>query len=169
MERSVASFLSYRRSHCPLLKSSMNYQQLQEMAKEVPEEEELQFDEGQGDSLNNNRMQITCSEEPTKDVPDNKNQLVWTVDKNKQMQCICLPNRGASLRQVLSKYSNAHTNYSLINCQVRAISVRVSSGHSFRRTCSNNQTTRQLRWFRNSNFRKCLPTNASTELGKGTW
>lgn len=57
----ACSYVSYGRSQCPLLKNNVNYQQLQEMAKDIPEED------GNEEQPNNNHSQNF--EEPTKDLP----------------------------------------------------------------------------------------------------
>ncbi|VEN51473.1 unnamed protein product [Callosobruchus maculatus] len=104
----INSRISYRGSRCPLSRNMINYNQLQDMAKSIPEEspeeaEAARQDDG-GDSPVTHTIIVTGPsgdmEIRTRDVPK------WAADPaSAQEQCTCAPKSGMDFREVVNRYS----------------------------------------------------------------
>nr|CAI5869193.1 unnamed protein product [Callosobruchus analis] len=103
----INSRISYRGSRCPLSKNMINYNQLQDMAKSIPEEspdeaEAARLDDGESPTVHSiivtgpsGDMEIR-----TRDVPK------WAADPTiSQEQCTCAPKSGMDFREVVNRYS----------------------------------------------------------------
>ncbi|KAJ8967736.1 hypothetical protein NQ317_009798 [Molorchus minor] len=102
----INSKSGYRTSRCPLSKTNVNYQQLQEMAKGIPEEtaEEVQ------EEADSPAMKTVIITGPSGDVEiKNRNVPVWAADSKYSDQCTCIPQQGVDFQQIVSKYNRRNT------------------------------------------------------------
>ncbi|KAG5888434.1 hypothetical protein JTB14_020209 [Gonioctena quinquepunctata] len=102
----INSRTCYRSSLCPLSKPSLNYQQLQDMAKSIPEETAEEV-EGEVDSPEVRTIVITG---PSGEM-EVKNRVVpvWAADPAQPDQCTCVIQPENDLQHVASKYKRNGT------------------------------------------------------------
>ncbi|CAH1105381.1 unnamed protein product [Psylliodes chrysocephalus] len=95
---------SYVRSQqCPLSKCNLNYQQLQDLAKGIPEETQEEMDVE--DSPEVKTIVITG---PTGEMEiKNKNVTSWAADANKFTECTCVPQTGTDIHYIANKIKKA--------------------------------------------------------------
>ncbi|XP_022918653.2 uncharacterized protein [Onthophagus taurus] len=115
----AGSSIRYERMACPLNRHSLNYHQLQEMAKEIPEEPDEEEAMESGAAGDTNRI------------------FKWTSDPNKQKTCTCVPQKGNDFQQIYNKYQGSVYSTSTITqpiIQNNPMRVRCSSARQPFRT-----------------------------------
>ncbi|GJQ83241.1 hypothetical protein Trydic_g8839 [Trypoxylus dichotomus] len=119
----MSSLGSHVGSLCPLLKQNINYQQLQEMAKEIPEEvcEEGNKKIAEEEMAAGDRNLHNCEPDGTF---TNVQLPIWTSDPGSQRNCTCVPQQGIGFQQVLSRYNTQTYSTSTVSqLQYRAKST----------------------------------------------
>lgn len=97
----ILFFPSYKPSRCPLSKAMLNYDQLQDMARTIPEEtaEELE------DEVDSTEIQTVIITGPSGDMElKTKKATAWAMDSIPSDQCTCVPQSGVDFQQIVNKY-----------------------------------------------------------------
>ncbi|XP_019881180.2 uncharacterized protein LOC109609007 isoform X2 [Aethina tumida] len=98
--RTTCTYL--RGKSCPVGKTRLNYTQLQEMAKAIPEEDVIM--EGDEDSRET-PVRTTIITGPSGDLEvKNRNDPVWAMDQECGKKCTCVNNSGPDLQYLVNKY-----------------------------------------------------------------
>ncbi|XP_068911303.1 uncharacterized protein [Tenebrio molitor] len=98
---SVASKTFY--SQCPLSKSTVNYQHLQEMAKTIPQETIEEAEENE--DTNSPETQSIIITGPSGDVKvTNRKQTIWTANFDEK-KCTCITPKGVGFQQIINKFN----------------------------------------------------------------
>ncbi|KAF2887156.1 hypothetical protein ILUMI_19017 [Ignelater luminosus] len=94
---SVNSKLKLGRCRCPLIQKPLDYNQLQEMAKEIQEEslEAHLNDKEQKEEISKND-DVFANDKEVDQI------LVWTINPSRQKRCTCTSGKGVSFQQVLN-------------------------------------------------------------------
>ncbi|XP_023027721.2 uncharacterized protein [Leptinotarsa decemlineata] len=97
----INSKTCYRSSQCPLSKPSLNYQQLQDMAKSIPEETAEEVEE----EIDSPEVRTIVITGPSGDM-EVKNRVVpiWAADPTQSEQCTCINQTGNNIHHVVNKY-----------------------------------------------------------------
>ncbi|XP_065161400.1 uncharacterized protein [Atheta coriaria] len=82
---------------CPM-QCNVNYQQLQEMATEVPNDEN--FEEEAENGYTKNKIEIEITNRKSQEA------LCWSIDPNTHNNCTCATGTGISFHQIVDKYQN---------------------------------------------------------------
>ncbi|RZC38854.1 uncharacterized protein BDFB_009761, partial [Asbolus verrucosus] len=99
-------------SQCPLSKSTINYQHLQEIAKTIPQETIEEVEEN--DDINSPETQSVIITGPSGDVKvTNRKQTVWTANADDK-KCTCVSQKGIEFQQITNKF-NGSASKSKIN------------------------------------------------------
>lgn len=98
--------------NCPLTRNSLNYQQLQEMAKEIPEEPEQEALEAGASGDTNVYINLYLNVILMYLSYDFQRTFTWTADPSKQRNCACLPQKGVGFQDILNKYQPGAGTYS---------------------------------------------------------
>ncbi|CAH2010135.1 unnamed protein product [Acanthoscelides obtectus] len=122
----INSRISYRGSRCPLSNNMINYHQLQDMAKTIPEESAEEAEaarQDDGDSPVTRTIIVTGptgdTEIRTRDMPK------WAADPTmSQEQCTCAPKSGMDFQEVVRRYSR--------NCMVPSCTTVTKSSSTWR-------------------------------------
>ncbi|XP_076263442.1 uncharacterized protein LOC143198215 isoform X2 [Rhynchophorus ferrugineus] len=135
----INSRISQTASKCPLSKTFLNFQQLQEQARTIPEEIIEEVDEELIETPETKVLAITG---PSGDTEvKTKNLPVWRIDKNtNNEQCTCLVPSNVTFQQIATKYqkNNRTISDNNINSQVlhqikprkfKSIRNRLSNGN----------------------------------------
>ncbi|KAJ8959437.1 hypothetical protein NQ318_022129, partial [Aromia moschata] len=102
----INSRTEYRCSRCPLSRTLFNYQQLQEMAKGIPEETAEEVEE----AADSPAMKTVIITGPSGDMEvKNRNVPAWGVDPAHRDQCTCIPSSGVEFQQIVNKYNRKNT------------------------------------------------------------
>nr|CAH7754427.1 unnamed protein product [Callosobruchus chinensis] len=102
----INSRISYSSSRCPLSRNMINYNQLQDMAKSIPEESAEEAEAARQDDEDSPVTHTIIVTGPsgdmeirTRDVPK------WAADPTlSQEQCTCAPKPGMDFREVVNRY-----------------------------------------------------------------
>lgn len=116
---SLGSRVTYSRPLCPLMRNSINYQQLQEMAKDVPD-----------DQANCMISEQAAMNGASGDTQQFHQETIWTVDPSSmQRSCTCYSQQGLGFQQVLNRYqsklSTRTTNSQQIHYKINTSKYRL--------------------------------------------
>ncbi|CAG9855588.1 unnamed protein product [Phyllotreta striolata] len=89
--------------HCPLSNSNLNYQQLQDLAKGIPEETQEEMD---GEEPPDFKTLVITG--PTGEITvKTKNVTSWANDTAKTVECTCLPETGNDINYIANNIKKA--------------------------------------------------------------
>ncbi|XP_018330478.1 uncharacterized protein LOC108740605 [Agrilus planipennis] len=94
----LSSRIGCGKAQCPMMKDTINYHKLCELAKELPDEimGDTFMDAGQGDARNTgNAMYMAASE------GSHYPETCWTIDSSRNSRCTCLPQKTAEFNSSL--------------------------------------------------------------------
>lgn len=87
-----------------MIKSAINYQHLQEVAKTIPQETIQEIDEN--DEISSPETQSIIITGPSGDVKvKNRKQIVWAASSDDQ-KCTCVQPKGVAFQQIVNKFNN---------------------------------------------------------------
>lgn len=107
----TAQFFFCSSTHCPLSRGPENYQQLQEMAKGIPQETIEECDENNEEEVSETRY-ITGPSGDVKVV--NQKTTVWSMDSDDK-KCTCVPPKGLQFQQIINKFNGNPSCKSIVS------------------------------------------------------
>lgn len=116
-------FSSYKPSHCPLSKSFLNYDQLQDMARAIPEEtaEDLE------DDVESPEIQTVIITGPSGDMEmKTRKSTAWAMESVPSEQCTCVPQSGVDFQQIVNKYKKPSSVTASNNLVTQVSAIQIS-------------------------------------------
>lgn len=110
----VTIFYSYKPSRCPLSKPYLNYDQLQDLARSIPEETVEDVEEENG----SREVETVIVTGPSGDMEIKaKRSTPWIMGSSPSIQCTCVTQSGVNFQHVINKVgknSCSNTNNTLV-------------------------------------------------------